>query len=60
MTRVVVIGGGCAGIAAGVGAHAGHYLCRLKGIGFLPDNPDKAKKRIKDAGLTGLFAQRVT
>jgi hypothetical protein len=39
-----------------VSAHAGHYLRHLKDVGFFPDNPDKAKKRVKDAGVTGIFA----
>ena len=39
-----------------VSAHAGHYLRRLKDIGIFPDNPDKAKKRVKDAGVAGIFA----
>jgi hypothetical protein len=39
-----------------VSAHAGHYLRHLKDVGFFPDDPDKARKRVKDAGLTGLFA----
>jgi hypothetical protein len=39
-----------------VSAHAGHYLKRLKDLGIFPDNPDKAKQRVKDAGCTGIFA----
>ena len=39
-----------------VSAHAGHYLKRLKDLGVFPDNPDKAKQRIKDAGVAGIFA----
>jgi hypothetical protein len=40
-----------------VSAHAGHYLRRLKDIGFFPDNPEKCKKRVADAGLTDYFKQ---
>jgi hypothetical protein len=39
-----------------VSAHAGHHLQRLKKLGIFPDNPDKAKKRIKDACMAGIFA----
>jgi folate-dependent tRNA-U54 methylase TrmFO/GidA len=39
-----------------VSAHAGHYLRRLKDIGIFPDNEEKAKKRVADAGLTNIFA----
>jgi len=39
-----------------VSAHAGHYLRHLKDVGIFPDNPDKAKKRVADAGLTNIFA----
>lgn len=39
-----------------VSAHAGHYLRHLKDVGFFPDDPAKAKKRVKDAGVAGLFA----
>jgi hypothetical protein len=39
-----------------VSAHAGHYLKRLKDIGIFPDNTEKAKKRVKDAGVAGIFA----
>ena len=42
-----------------VSAHAGHYLRRLKDTGIFPDDENKAKKRVADAGLTGLFARRV-
>ncbi|MBC7249133.1 MAG: FAD-dependent oxidoreductase [Anaerolineae bacterium] len=42
-----------------VSAHAGPYLRRLKDIGFFPDNPEKAKKRIAEAGLTDFFKQTV-
>lgn len=39
-----------------VSAHAGHYLRHLKDVGFFPDDPDKARKRVADAGLTGVFS----
>ncbi len=42
-----------------VSAHAGHYLKRLKDLGIFPDNEEKAKKRVADAGLTNFFAQSV-
>ena len=42
-----------------VSAHAGHYLRRLKDLGFFPDNPDKAKRRVADAGLANYFQQAV-
>jgi hypothetical protein len=42
-----------------VSAHAGHYLRHLKDVGFFPDNPDKCKKRVADAGLTHFFDQKV-
>lgn len=42
-----------------VSAHAGHYLRRLKDLGFFPDTPERCKKRIADAGLTGFFDQKV-
>jgi hypothetical protein len=42
-----------------VSAHAGHYLKRLKDLGIFPDDEEKAKKRVADAGLTGLFAKAV-
>jgi hypothetical protein len=42
-----------------VSAHAGHYLRHLKDVGFFPDNPDKCKKRIADAGFTSFFEQKV-
>jgi len=42
-----------------VSAHAGHYLRRLKDLGFFPDNPDKAKKRIADAGLSDIFKEKI-
>jgi hypothetical protein len=42
-----------------VSAHAGHYLRHLKDVGFHPDNPDKCKKRVADAGFTDFFEQRV-
>jgi hypothetical protein len=42
-----------------VSAHAGHYLKRLKDIGIFPDNEEKAKKRVADAGLTNFFNQAV-
>jgi hypothetical protein len=38
-----------------VSAHAGHYLRHLKDVGFFPDDPEKARKRVKDAGVAGLF-----
>jgi hypothetical protein len=42
-----------------VSAHAGHYLKRLKDIDIFPDNEEKAKKRVADAGLTNFFNQAV-
>jgi len=39
-----------------VSAHAGHYLRRLKDIGIFPDNVERAKKRIAEAGATNIFA----
>jgi hypothetical protein len=42
-----------------VSAHAGHYLKRLKDIGIFPDNADKCKKRVKDAGFMNYFAKSV-
>jgi hypothetical protein len=31
-------------------------LKRLKDIGIFPDNVEKAKQRVKDAGVAGIFA----
>lgn len=42
-----------------VSAHAGHYLKRLKDVGFFPDNEEKARKRVADAGLTNYFTNPV-
>lgn len=42
-----------------VSAHAGHYLKRLKDIGIFPDNEEKARQRVADAGCTNIFAQPV-
>jgi hypothetical protein len=42
-----------------VSAHAGHYLKRLKDIGVFPDNEEKMKKRVADAGFTGYFKKSV-
>jgi hypothetical protein len=42
-----------------VSAHAGHYLKRLKDIGIFPDNEEKMKKRVADAGFTNYFMQAV-
>jgi hypothetical protein len=42
-----------------VSAHAGHYLKRLKDIGIFPDNEEKMKKRVADAGFTDFFKQKV-
>jgi hypothetical protein len=39
-----------------VSAHAGHYLKRLKDIGIFPDNEEKCRQRVKDAGVAGIFA----
>ena len=39
-----------------VSAHAGHYLRRLKDTGIFPDNEEKARKRVEDAGVTNIFA----
>jgi hypothetical protein len=40
-------------------AHAGHYLRHLKDVGFFPDNPEKCKQRVEDAGFTNFFHQKV-
>jgi hypothetical protein len=42
-----------------VSAHAGHYLKRLKDIGIFPDNEEKAKKRVADAGFADYFNKKV-
>jgi hypothetical protein len=42
-----------------VSAHAGHYLRHLKDVGFFPDDPDKCKQRVAEAGLTDFFKQKV-
>jgi hypothetical protein len=42
-----------------VSAHAGHYLRHLKDTGFFPDNPEKCKQRIADAGMTNYFTKPV-
>ena len=42
-----------------VSAHAGHYLRHLKDVGFFPDNPDKCKQRVAQAGFTDYFMQSV-
>ncbi len=42
-----------------VSAHAGHYLKRLKDIGIFPDNVEKMKKRVADAGFTDYFMKKV-
>lgn len=41
-----------------VSPHAGLYLRRMRDLGFFPDTPEKARKRIAEAGLTGIFASR--
>ena len=40
-------------------AHAGHYLRHLKDVGFFPDNPEKCRQRVAEAGFTNFFAQKV-
>lgn len=47
------------GVSTFVSAHAGHYLRRLKDKGFFPDSVDKARKRVKEAGLNGFFNHKV-
>ncbi len=42
-----------------VSAHAGHYLRHLKDVGFFPDDAEKCKQRVADAGLTDYFNQKV-
>ena len=42
-----------------VSAHAGHYLKRLKDIGFFPDNPEKCKQRVAEAGFANYFTRSV-
>ena len=39
-----------------LGGHAGDYLVRCKEMGWFPDTPENANKRIADAGLTNIFA----
>lgn len=43
-----------------VSAHAGHYLRRLKDLGMFPDNEEKARQRVADAGLSGYFNKKVS
>ncbi|MGI6741987.1 MAG: FAD-dependent oxidoreductase [Brevefilum sp.] len=42
-----------------VSAHAGHYLKHLKDEGFFPDNTEKCKQRVADAGFTDYFNKPV-